>query len=122
MKLTLSAFDRRFLVVAKRVARVLMVLSALYVLTYAALSPFGAYAPVAWGLGKRGLIPKAYGWAPPGTYAPKTGEWLWLEKFYIFAIAADRRFWHSKQDPDPEDPVHPIQSLPRDYPYSNPVR
>jgi hypothetical protein len=108
MKLEFSAADRRLLLVAKRIARVLVVLWVAYVLSYAAISPFGAYAPGIWGLARGGgWRVKSYVWAPPGTYDPKTGKWFWLSSFYSPLMALNNRFWHEPCLPDPGVPQHP---------------
>ena len=90
----------------KRAARVITLCFILYLLSYVALSPFGAYAPAVWGL--NGV--KWYAWAPPGFYDPATGEWIHtpLRIFYAPLSIADDRFWHLHYHPEDSDPQHPV--------------
>jgi hypothetical protein len=94
----------------KRVAKVLGVLLGLYVVSYALLSPFGAYAPSLWGLGQQGMRPKWYTWAPPGFYDSTTGEWIHtpLRILYAPLSFADDRFWHTHYHPENGDPQHQV--------------
>ena len=95
----------------KRAAIVLSFLLVIYVLSYAILSPFGAYAPAVWGLGQHGMRPKSYAWAPPGFYNPATGEWIHtpMRIFYAPLSVIDDRYWHTHgrflEDGDPQHPV-----------------
>ncbi|HEX2749263.1 MAG TPA: hypothetical protein VHM91_14745 [Verrucomicrobiales bacterium] len=95
----IDSADRRLLVVAKRIVLTLVVIFALYILGYAVLSRFGAYAPIA----RSPDYVKWWEWAPKGTYEQKTGGWLWLHEFYSPLIVADLRYWHTKRHPDEGD-------------------
>jgi hypothetical protein len=90
----------------KRAAQVTSLLLGIYVLSYIALSLFGAYAPAVWGL--NGV--KWYSWAPPGFYDPATGNWIHtpLRIFYAPLSIADDRFWHTHYHPENSDPQHPV--------------
>ena len=79
-----------------------------YVLSYIALSSFGAYAPAAWGTA--GV--KWYAWAPVGFYEPTTGRWVHTPMRIIYAplTFADDRLWHTHGHfPQDGDPTHPIE-------------
>ena len=94
----------------KRVAIPFILSLSIYVLSYAILSSFGAYAPRAWGLSQQGMRPKWYAWAPPGFYNPATGEWMDtpMQMIYSPLLAADNCFWHTHYYPKDRDPQHPV--------------
>ena len=83
---------------------------AIYILSYVALSTFGAYASASCGLGQQGLQPKNYKWLPLGFYTPTTGEWRHAPVIiYAPLFIADNRYWHTHgRFPEDGDPRHPV--------------
>ena len=74
-----------------------------YVLSYVAISPFGAYAESSFGLSG----PISYQWAPPGFYDPVREKWIHpeLEIFYAPLSILDHHLWHNHWWKGPRYPV-----------------
>ena len=77
-----------------------------YVLSYVAISPFGAYVPVSWGMSGS----KSYHWAAPGFYDPAKDKWIHgpLQILYAPLTIVDHHIWHNHSFPEPGDPQHTV--------------
>src|SRR5687768_15212580 len=95
----------------KRVAKILSLFPGAYLLSYLALSSFGAYAAMGFGWARdNGWRVSGYDWMPAGFYNSKTGRRrMALVIFYAPLHHADRRFWHTHSTfPEDNDPQHPV--------------
>ena len=93
-------------------AKWLGVMAGLYVASYIPLTLQGAYGPSMWGLAKGGgMRPRVYDWAPAGFYDTSRRMFAdgFVSAFYAPLWKLDKRYWHDKMLPEPEDPQHPAE-------------